>query len=266
MNIIGLQYLTIYCEAYIQVPPSYNYVNSTSFPDKTISIGTIEAWIHDHPKVLIKFHCLEGINSNESNLFYSTNNNYFLFQNNILKNIIDKINNFTFLSYQLPNMNYINNVLFKNGNIFMGKEEELATSFKLNDNSIEKPQESEQKYLPNEMYIYNKTEKLLNSQECKITSLSNFDAIPSKPIQNYFVDNITGTRRKIKFDSKNEIPILENFFKVVRFPNTSQLEELANFLNFTSNRSSKEKITLKNLKYWFAYRRVKEKRCRNNFK
>lgn len=73
-----------------------------------------------------------------------------------------------------------------------------------------------------------------------------------------------GSQPRVKFNPKTEKPILEEWYKTTKIPSAIQLKQFADHLNKISNRSDEAKITLYNVRNWFSYRRVKEKRCGNS--
>uniref|UniRef100_A0A0K0DZM0 HTH OST-type domain-containing protein n=1 Tax=Strongyloides stercoralis TaxID=6248 RepID=A0A0K0DZM0_STRER len=241
MSEIGLQQLTSYHEAYIQVPPANNFIHSSSFPDKTINIATLEAWIHDTPKIKVLITGIEGITDNEFNLMQFYNINYTFLQNNMINTIfnstIEKINNLAILSYLLSNMDYTNNSYLTNENAILNEENGFINPLKLPniEGTLMEAKKLEQACLPNDTHLSNNANVLFDSQECKGTHNTNNDVISEESIEDDSVDKIPKIRRKVKFDPKNELPILEYLLRTTKFPKTCKLKELANYFNLISN-------------------------------
>uniref|UniRef100_A0A0N5B7M6 Homeobox domain-containing protein n=1 Tax=Strongyloides papillosus TaxID=174720 RepID=A0A0N5B7M6_STREA len=108
-------------------------------------------------------------------------------------------------------------------------------------------------------------EEIISSpQTTSSLSSTNSNEVQLLPSTSNLLDSTFKTRRKIKFDPKKEVPILENWYKTIKYPKSDQLKDFADYLNSISNRSLDDRITLENLKYWFSYRRVKEKKGRKH--
>uniref|UniRef100_A0A0K0FNF5 Homeobox domain-containing protein n=1 Tax=Strongyloides venezuelensis TaxID=75913 RepID=A0A0K0FNF5_STRVS len=274
LNNIGLQYLAFNSEAYIQVPPSNSFVRSSSFPDKNINIGTIEAWINCPPtiKIIITSKC-EGLDKTGSmntinyNPLQSSINNYIISQNDLMnsfmKNFFYGVNNFLALPLQYSNLLSLNEVTEKELQTCKINEFEVTNSIQTfgNDQKTEYNDNFLRSNSVNSMLSSLINEEIVSSsQTTSSTQFTDNNEVQSLPCTNTLLHSTFKTRRKIKFDPIKEVPILENWYRTIKHPNSDQLKEFAGYLNYTSNRSSDSKITWKNLKYWFSYRRVKEKK------
>uniref|UniRef100_A0A0K0FQ97 Homeobox domain-containing protein n=1 Tax=Strongyloides venezuelensis TaxID=75913 RepID=A0A0K0FQ97_STRVS len=64
-------------------------------------------------------------------------------------------------------------------------------------------------------------------------------------------------RSRITFSHKNETPFLEKWFTLTKKPSPIELQQIADYLNNSSNRPEDAKITSQNVKIWFKNRRAK---------
>uniref|UniRef100_A0A0K0FL59 Homeobox domain-containing protein n=1 Tax=Strongyloides venezuelensis TaxID=75913 RepID=A0A0K0FL59_STRVS len=278
MNKIGLEYLASCSEAYIQVPPSNSFVNRSSFPDKNINIGTIKAWMNCHPtiKIIITSESKgsvkpESMNTINYNPHQFLINNYTISQNDLMnpfiKSFFDGVNNFLAVPLQYSNLLSLNEITEKVLQNYKIRELEATDYMRMFNND----QAAEDNGNLLQLCSNNSTlSSLINKeiisflQTTSGTPYTNINEVQLLPFTNNLLDSTFKTRRKIKFDTKKEIPILENWYKTIKYPKSDQLKEFAGYLNYTSNRSLDSRITLENLKYWFSYRRVKEKKNRKH--
>uniref|UniRef100_A0A0N5BRR1 Homeobox domain-containing protein n=1 Tax=Strongyloides papillosus TaxID=174720 RepID=A0A0N5BRR1_STREA len=276
MNKIGLEFLASHSEAYIQVPPSNSFVRSSSFPDKNINIGTIGAWINCPPtiKVIITSES-EGfdktglMNTINYNPLQSSINNYLISQNDLmnsfLKSFFDGVNNYLTLPLQYSNLLSLNEITKKDLQNYKINEFETTDSIPMSNSDQETKDNLLQLNSVNSTLFSLTNEEFISSpQTTSSTPSTNTNEVQLLHSTNNLLDSTFKTRRKIKFDPIKEVPILENWYKTIKHPNSDQLKEFTDYLNYTSNRSSDDKITWKNLKYWFSYRRVKEKKGREH--
>uniref|UniRef100_A0A0K0FL58 Homeobox domain-containing protein n=1 Tax=Strongyloides venezuelensis TaxID=75913 RepID=A0A0K0FL58_STRVS len=292
---IGLGHLVQTSEAFIRCPRNSCFTSLFCLSNPMLSVGTLETSNCEYLTIKISvkgriqdFSGFEGRNSIYRNLLHLILKKYPFIGNSetnpVVKNTINRIENSSFLFLKHTSILSINDTL----------ERELYFAFR-NEQRAYAPQQllNDNYSVDNSTSIGSIDSNIEVNLEPGITSTPSIQSLTtpvtfefediSSPV-NLSIDEIptdvnfnrerlskvsipkTSSKRtpnnhsRIKFDAKIEKPVLEEWFKIIKIPTTDQLHEFADHLNKISNRPNENKITIHNVRNWFSYRRVKEKR------
>uniref|UniRef100_A0A0K0F596 Homeobox domain-containing protein n=1 Tax=Strongyloides venezuelensis TaxID=75913 RepID=A0A0K0F596_STRVS len=286
---IGLGHLKNHSEAFVFCPKTENFVSCYTFSNQMIKIGHVEYRYRQYLTIKIvakgsveNFSGFEGRNAIYRSLCNLLLRKYSFIsddiENPIIKDIIQRIKDTSITTLSFQTLDYINEVitnelqiLEKNRQQFYipvrtpttdyGYPESPAVIESVETSEIEtfNPNLATQPMKPvyRPQYFNSPSQFQLSSNRAQVNL-----TIPGDPNINVPSTNsgFSTTTKRIKFRTNTEIPLLEEWFKKTKIPKKNELHEYAEFLNKVSNRSNEDKITYANVRNWFNYRRVKEKR------
>uniref|UniRef100_A0A0K0FNF4 Homeobox domain-containing protein n=1 Tax=Strongyloides venezuelensis TaxID=75913 RepID=A0A0K0FNF4_STRVS len=292
---VGLGHLVQTSEAFIKCPRNNCFTSLFCLSNPMLSVGTLETSNCEYLtiKISVKGHVqdfsgLEGRNSIYRNLLHLILKKYPFIGNSetnlVVKDIINRIENYSILFLKHTSILSINDTLERELYFASRNEQQVYAPLHLLNNNYS---------VDNSPSIGSIDSNIENNLEPGITSAPSIQSLTT-PVTLEFEDisspvhisideiptdvNFNKERlpmastskilskhtpkkhTRIKFDSKIEKPVLEEWFKTVKIPTNDQLQEFAYHLNKISNRPSENKITIHNVRNWFSYRRVKEKR------
>ncbi|CEF61807.1 Hypothetical protein SRAE_1000008300 [Strongyloides ratti] len=274
---IGLGHLVNSSEAFIKCPQISCFTSVYCFTNPLINVGSVETWNHEYltVKICVKgkvedFSGFEGRNTLYRNLLYLLLKRYPFIRNEennpYIKEAIDRINDNSIFSLQHPNLYCINDAIEKelvmlnrNFSQIYNRFHPIHDEYNIENSTTTASRESIlDSNIDTKMTSPQSVQSLTNSgtfikyrdicnpiqpsTEEVLYGSSSDEEIKSSSVQNISSRTISTNRPRIKFNPETETPILENR------------------LNDISNRPEEIKVTLHNVRNWFSYRRVKEKR------
>uniref|UniRef100_A0A0N5B9R9 Homeobox domain-containing protein n=1 Tax=Strongyloides papillosus TaxID=174720 RepID=A0A0N5B9R9_STREA len=286
---IGLGHLKNFSEAFVFCPKTENFVSCYNFSNQMIKIGHVEYRHHQYLTIKIvakgsveNFSGFEGRNAIYRNLCNLLLKKYSFIaddvENPIIKDIIQRIKDTSITTLSFQTLDYINEAITNELQILEKNRQQLYTPMRTLTTDYSYPGSSAiiESVETSEVETFNvnfatQPMKPVNIPQY-INSLSQLQfpsnrsqvnlTVPGSPKTNISSTNsgFSTTNKRVKFRSNTEIPLLEGWFKKTKIPKKNELHEYAEFLNEVSNRSNEDKITYANVRNWFNYRRVKEKR------